>query len=188
MNEYCMKNVLGTQTLFYSYLVCITLFLIGCGSESADPVKVSSTVLSKEKPKDTLKPAGKNLIPLTTIVAPSRPEEGDTTVYTVMGKMPMYCGGKTTYEKGNCPDISFSEALRQHLKFKRIGGEKVVSTFVLLSLIIEKDGSVSNIKIEKGDNYTLLEKVKKGLPKWVPGKQNGINLRTKMIYGHTIKW
>ncbi len=53
---------------------------------------------------------------------------------------------------------------------------------VYLSFIVEKDGSVSNVKVERGissncDNEAI--RVVKSMPKWNPGKQRGIPVRVK---------
>lgn len=53
---------------------------------------------------------------------------------------------------------------------------KVISMF-----IIEKDGSLSDVKILRGVDTVkaaALIKILKNLPKWNPGKQNGKNVRT----------
>ena len=53
---------------------------------------------------------------------------------------------------------------------------------VIVSFIVEKDGSVSNLKVTKPAYSSLDEealRVVSAMPKWVPGKQNGEAVRVK---------
>jgi len=53
---------------------------------------------------------------------------------------------------------------------------------VLVQFIIEKDGSVTNVKVIKKVNDAIdaeAVRVVKAMPKWKPGKQNGREVRVK---------
>jgi TonB family protein len=54
---------------------------------------------------------------------------------------------------------------------------------VYVSFIIEKDGSVSTVRIERGVSQSIDQEVKRlisAMPKWVPGEFDGYKTRTKM--------
>jgi protein TonB len=51
-----------------------------------------------------------------------------------------------------------------------------------INFIVEKDGSITNINILKGTSNDLINEsiqIVKDMPKWTPGKQNGILVRTR---------
>ncbi len=51
-----------------------------------------------------------------------------------------------------------------------------IEGLVTVSFIVEKDGSISNVKILKGVHPLLDEeavRLTKSMPKWIPGKANG---------------
>ncbi|MFD2287102.1 TonB family protein [Pedobacter petrophilus] len=61
--------------------------------------------------------------------------------------------------------------------------ENEVEGTIILAFVIEKDGSVTDIKIEKGLGFGLDEEVIRvmmKMPKWSPAKLNGKNVRYKM--------
>jgi periplasmic protein TonB len=53
---------------------------------------------------------------------------------------------------------------------------------VYISFIIEKNGSVSNVTVLRADNTVLIHEAKRvvyAMPKWTPGKNNGVPVRVK---------
>jgi TonB family protein len=55
---------------------------------------------------------------------------------------------------------------------------------VLVTFIVEKDGSVTNVKVIKSAHSSLSNeaiRVIKRMPKWIPGKKDGNLVRTKLI-------
>jgi protein TonB len=70
----------------------------------------------------------------------------------------------------------------KNLHFPVIAQEQGVSGKVFLSFVIEKDGKLSNIVVEKGAGYGFDEeavRVLKLAPAWKPGIQNGQPVRVK---------
>lgn len=60
--------------------------------------------------------------------------------------------------------------------------EEKVSGKVLVSFVIEKDGSVSNVKVLRSPDERLsreAERVVKAMPKWKPGRQGGKKVRVQ---------
>ena len=55
---------------------------------------------------------------------------------------------------------------------------------VYVSFVIEKDGSITNVKIVKSPHPSFsveVIRVIKRMPKWIPGKKNGEIVRTKLV-------
>ncbi|MEI7896377.1 MAG: M56 family metallopeptidase [bacterium] len=87
-------------------------------------------------------------------------------VFTVVEEQPTYTGGQDGYVK----------FLVENIKYPEDAKKKGVTGTVDVSFIIEKDGSVSDVKVLRGigsgcDQEAL--RVVKMMPKWNPGKQRG---------------
>lgn len=68
----------------------------------------------------------------------------------------------------------------KNLKYPEAAKEKGIEGRVFVSFIIEKDGSISNVKILRGIGGGCEEAVVemiKNMPKWKPGKQRGKPVR-----------
>ncbi len=90
-------------------------------------------------------------------------------VYEIVGTMPRFPGDLSRY---------FADSIRVP---KDTNGEKIRGT-VYLTFIVEKDGSLSDIKILRSVCQSLdseAERVVSGMPRWTPGKQDGVPVRVK---------
>ena len=100
----------------------------------------------------------------------SRAVEGE--VFQVVEEMPEFTGGM-----GEC-----MKWLGQNIKYPAEAIEKGIQGRVILQIIVEKDGTITNAVVAKGvhpllDNEAL--RVINQSPKWKPGKQNGEAVRVK---------
>ena len=80
--------------------------------------------------------------------------------------------------------IALVEYLSKNIKFPKEKENEDVNARVVTSFTVEKDGSISDAKIvrsqgEAFDNEAL--RVINGMPKWIPGTQNGKAVRVKYI-------
>ncbi|QEM02665.1 TonB family protein [Mucilaginibacter rubeus] len=77
---------------------------------------------------------------------------------------------------------AWAKFLQKNLRFPGAAQDAGVSGRVLLSFIIEKDGTLSNIKVERPAGYGFDEealRVLKLAKAWKPGVQNGQNVRVR---------
>lgn len=101
----------------------------------------------------------------------------DNTIYDMGGgleAMPEPIGGAAAWSK----------FLQKNLRFPAVAQEQGVSGRVLMSFVIEKDGSLSNIKVEHGAGYGFDEEASRVLKlakAWKPGMQNGQPVRVKYV-------
>ena len=100
----------------------------------------------------------------------SRAVEGE--VFQIVEEMPEFTGGM-----GEC-----MKWLGQNIKYPAEAIEKEIQGRVILQIIVEKDGTITNAVVAKGvhpllDNEAL--RVINQSPKWKPGKQNGEAVRVK---------
>lgn len=107
-------------------------------------------------------------------------KNNEEEVYDSAGEMPKFPGGPSAMYEYLSKNIQYPETA----KMKGIHGR------VIVTIIIEKDGSVSNAKVAKSVEPSLDEealRVVTAMPKWVPGKQNGVPVRVKYTVPVTFR-
>lgn len=84
--------------------------------------------------------------------------------------MPQFPGG----------DQAMMKFVSENVQYPEEAKEKEISGRVLVGFIVEKDGSVNEVKIVRGIGGGCDEeavRVVKAMPKWKPGKQDGKTVR-----------
>jgi len=79
---------------------------------------------------------------------------------------------------------AFKTFLKENLKYPKEAFKKNIKGIVYLEFIVEKDGSLSDIKVAKGIGSGCDEeaiRVLENSPKWSPGTQRGVTVRQKLI-------
>jgi protein TonB len=97
-------------------------------------------------------------------------EESDDEFFMVVENMPEFPGG----------DLGLMKYIRKHVKYPPIAKEYNITGKVYVSFIVDKTGSVTNVKIVRGVDKNLdaeALRVVKSLPKYKPGKQRGKAVR-----------
>jgi len=87
-------------------------------------------------------------------------------VYTVVEKQPAFPGGQDGYRK----------FLVENIKYPEEAMKKAVTGTVYITFIVEKDGSVTNVKVLRGIGAGCDEeavRVVKMMPNWIPGEEKG---------------
>ena len=88
----------------------------------------------------------------------------------------------TDAEKKKCADEKMLEYIYQNLKYPAIARESAVEGTVVVSFIVEADGSISDAKVLRdigagcGDEALRLVKGMNNIGKWTPGKQRNQNV------------
>lgn len=96
-----------------------------------------------------------------------------------LDEQPIFSGGMDAFFEY----ISKNYQIPSEIINKKLRGK------VFANFIIEKDGSISDIKILKDMGYGTgneAERVLKNAPKWIPGKQNGVPVRVQYSLPITI--
>jgi protein TonB len=97
-------------------------------------------------------------------------EEDDEEFFMVVENMPEFPGG----------DLGLMKYIQKHVKYPAIAKEYNITGKVYVSFIVDKSGSVTNVKIVRGVDKNLdaeAMRVVKSLPKYKPGKQRGKSVR-----------
>ena len=103
------------------------------------------------------------------VIAKSVEEEN---VFDVVEQMPEFPGG---------PQALFTW-LSQNIKYPAIAEENGVEGRVIVTFVVERDGSIADVRVVKSVVPSLDEeavRVVKSMPRWIPGKQKGETVRVK---------
>ena len=97
-------------------------------------------------------------------------EEDDEEFFMVVENMPVFPGG----------DLGLMKYIQKNIKYPAIAKEYNITGKVFISFIVDKTGSVINVKVVRGVDKNLdaeAVRVIKSLPKYKPGKQRGKAVR-----------
>ena len=97
----------------------------------------------------------------------------DGEVYNVVDKMPEYKGGMDALMSYLSSNITYPEAAKND----KIEGK------VFVSYVINEQGKVTQVKVERGVNKLLDDeaiRVVKKMPDWTPGEHQGKKVKVKM--------
>lgn len=95
-------------------------------------------------------------------------------IYDVVEEMPTFPGGQQ----------KLLEYISENLTYPRELAETCPQGRVICSFIVERDGSLSNIKVvRKVDPFLDREALRlvKSMPRWKPGKQQGVPVRVRSL-------
>ena len=100
-------------------------------------------------------------------------ERKDTiNVYDCVEQMPSFPGGSQ----------KLKEFIEENLRYPKELEESCVQGRVIVRFIVERNGKLSNVKVVKSVHPVLDKealRIVKLMPRWIPGRQNGITVRVK---------
>ena len=135
--------------------------------------KVAVGTENKEGVKDRTVEAVRNDIAVAAPPPPPAPKpEVANKVFDVVEEMPSFPGGQGAL-------MAF---LSSNIKYPVVAQENGVQGRVIVGFVVEKDGSISDVKVMRSVDPSLdreAQRVVKAMPKWKPGKQNGSAVRVK---------
>lgn len=93
-------------------------------------------------------------------------------VFTVVEQMPQFPGG----------DAALMGYIRDTMHYPTIAKENGVQGRVVVSFVVEKDGSITNVAVLRSVGPSLDReaiRIVRSMPRWIPGKQNGHTVSVK---------
>ena len=100
-------------------------------------------------------------------------ERKDTiNVYDCVEQMPFFPGGTQ----------KLKEFIEENLRYPKELEETCVQGRVIVRFVVERNGKLSNVKVVKSVHPVLDKealRIVKLMPRWIPGRQNGITVRVK---------
>ena len=107
------------------------------------------------------------------IAQPEPPKhEEESKVFDVVEQMPSFPGGQG----------ALLEYLASHVKYPVVAQENGVQGRVVVSFVVERDGSITDVRVVRSVDPSLdreAQRVVSSMPRWTPGKQNGSAVRVK---------
>ena len=135
--------------------------------------KVAVGTENKAGVKDRTVEAVRSEIAVAAPPPPPAPKpEVATKVFDVVEEMPSFPGGQG----------ALMSYLYSNTKYPVVAQENGVQGRVIISFVVERDGSISDVKVARSVDPSLdreAQRVVKSMPRWSPGKQNGSTVRVK---------
>lgn len=100
-----------------------------------------------------------------------RPNDNEAASFTMVEQKPQFPGGESAMFK----------FISENLKYPAIAAENGIQGRVIVSFVVEKDGSITNIKILRSVSPELDAEARRIvgiMPRWSPGRNNGKPVRT----------
>ena len=114
------------------------------------------------------------------IAEPEPPKVEETKVFDVVEQMPSFPGGQA----------ALMSWLSSNIKYPVVAEENGVQGRVVCTFVVERDGSITDVKVVRGVDPSLDKeavRVLKQMPHWIPGKQNGSAVRVKYTVPVTFR-
>jgi periplasmic protein TonB len=132
----------------------------------------------------------------TTVVAPPTPappppppppppQPKVEEIFKVVEDMPRFPGCEDTANKDDrkkCAEQKMLEYIYKNIKYPAIARENGVEGTVVITFVVEKDGSITDATIARDIGATCGQealRVVNMMPKWIPGKQRGNSVRVQ---------
>ena len=127
--------------------------------------KKSSSVVKKQD----------NIPPIqmpTELTEPTKPVDDDDRIYEMVEENAQFPGG----------DEACFNWLSEHVRYPSVCQEQGVQGRVIVSFVVNKDGSIVNVKTVRSPDSNLsaeAERVVKMMPKWTPARQGNKPVRSR---------
>ena len=148
--------------------------------KSQEELNKTNTAIGAFDVKGNDEAAGEVLKAKEVIAQPEPPKEEETKVFDVVEQMPSFPGGQS----------ALLQYLSSNIKYPVVAEENGVQGRVIVTFVVEKDGSITDVKVVKSVDPSLdkeAQRVVKSMPKWIPGKQNGAAVRVKYTVPVTFR-
>lgn len=148
--------------------------------KTQDELKETKTAIGAFDVKGNDDAGGTLLKAVEDIAAPEPPkhEEEQNKIFEVVEQQPQFPGG------------SVNGWLADHIKYPVVAAENGISGRVVVQFVVERDGSVSQVRVVRGVDPSLdkeAQRVISSMPKWIPGKQNGQAVRSRFTVPVTFR-
>ena len=167
--------------------VAISMFLFSCSMKKIKDIKdkfdeseqvkngvIGGDSLAHVSDTEETRPAVKSTTKTGKITAESSASKKEFTgkVYEIVEQIPEYPGGLT----------ALMNYLRTNTRYPAAAQKAGIEGRVIVSFIVEPNGSVSNVEIVRSVDTDLDQealRVVRQMPKWKPGKHDGSTVRFK---------
>lgn len=123
--------------------------------------------------------------PVDEEAPPTATQQGD--VFQYVEEMPSWKGCETEENRNEidiCSQKKFLQYVKENLRYPEMAKDANVTGTVYLKCVIEKDGSITGVKIMRGVIPALDKEAKRlveEMPAWNPGRQRGKIVRVQYV-------
>ncbi len=138
--------------------------------KSQDELAKTTTAIGSFDVKGNDEAAGE-VLKAKEVIAQEVPKE-EEKVFDVVEQMPSFPGGQE----------ALFAYLSKNIKYPVVAEENGVQGRVIVTFVVERDGSITDVKVVKSVDPSLdkeAARVVRAMPHWIPGKQNGSAVRVK---------
>ncbi len=149
--------------------------------EPIDPIIVPDAPIVDPKPIVKVRP------PAPKVVVPVEPiDEGPEMPFMVVEQMPRFAGCEgqklNDSEMKQCSDKAMLEYIYSKIKYPSIARENGIEGTAVVSFVVEKDGSLTDLKVARdigGGCGREVIRIVKNMPDWIAGEQRGRKVRVQ---------
>ncbi|MDD6552208.1 MAG: TonB family protein [Prevotellaceae bacterium] len=152
-----VKKEIVSQNDLNNSKTAVGAFDVKGNSDEGTVLKATQEIVTEEAPKPQ---------------AAAAPAAVENKVFDVVEQMPSFPGG-------NGALMSY---LSSNVKYPVVAQENGVQGRVVVSFVVEKDGSITDVQVVRSVDPSLdreAARVVRSMPRWNPGKQNGSAVRVK---------
>lgn len=105
-------------------------------------------------------------------------QQADSTIYISVDSCPSF-----RYKNCRVADDCIKQFISEHLVWPDVESDMYVK--VLVQVVVEKDGTLSNIRVVRGVEEWFNRKaveIVQSMPKWTPGKKGNKIVRTQLTF------
>ncbi len=156
------KTKSGNRGLFKLLLALPLVFLIIFTISCSDTTEKQPAHISEKAPPPPPPPDDNSI----------KKDSVTSNIFNLVEEMPEFPGG----------DAERIKYLKNNLNYPEVARKNGIEGRVFVTFVVEKDGSLSNVKILRGIGGGCDEeavRVIENMPKWKPGKQKGRNVRVQ---------
>jgi len=141
--------------------------------KTQDELMSTKTAIGAFDVKGNDEEGGEILKAKEVIAAPEPPKhEEENKVFDIVEQDPQFPGGNAELMKW----------IKDNLNYPVVAQENGVQGRVTVGFVVEKDGSITDVRIDRGVDPSLDKealRVVSKMPRWIPGQQNGQKVRVR---------
>lgn len=178
-----MLPLVGLTVLLFSYS--------SQGNSLLEKISLQQDTIPAPPPPPAAPAANQALPPPPPPPPPPAPKKGEEEVFRVVEEMPRFPGCEEVSgakAQKACADKKMLEYLYSNIKYPDIARKNGVEGNVVVSFVVEKDGSITDPKVIRtpgaglGEEAVRVVNMMANMPeKWTPGVQRGHKVRVQFI-------
>jgi periplasmic protein TonB len=136
-------------------------------------------IIPPEMPEEIEEVENKEILPISQVTPPKPPPTVEVSVVEVTPPIVDFPDIEAVFPGGA---VEMMKWINDNISYPKTSIEMNEQGRVFLQFVVEKDGSITNVKVDRGVSIDLdreAKRVIKNMPKWVPGEIGGRSIRAR---------